>query len=218
MFTIIRIEPNGIGAHDYQTSNLSFSCPEGWAIVPDSIDMTDFHIYNGFVTLTIEDNTVTSYTPNTEACEAWKTVPIEQLRVNAQSRIDGCCSAAIASGVTVNKLHYTLTALAQHDLSVMVAQAKAGTASFLYHADGEAMRVYTADEITAIAAAATEWFSINTAYYDLLKAWVTRETDVDKLGAIKYGSKLPDDLMTQLTDLCKSVGIDATKYAALFTA
>jgi hypothetical protein len=33
---------------------------------------------------------------------------------------------------------------------------------------------------------------------------------------LPYGSKLPDDLMQQLTDLCKSVGIDVTKYAALF--
>lgn len=142
----------------------------------------------------------------------------EQLRADKLAELNGCCSAAIASGVTVNKLHYTLTSVAQHDLSVMAAQAKAGTASFLYHADGEAMRVYTADEIIAIAAAATEWVTVNTTYYDLLKVWVARETDPDKLGAIKYGSKLPDDLMTQLADLCKSVGIDVTKYSGMFAA
>lgn len=142
----------------------------------------------------------------------------EQLRADKLAELNGCCSAAIASGVTVNKLHYMLTSVAQRDLSVMAAQAKAGTTSFLYHADGEAMRVYTANEITTIAAAATEWVTVNTAYYDLLKAWVARETDADKLGTIKYGSKLPDDLMTQLADLCKSVGIDVTKYAAMFSA
>ena len=51
----------------------------------------------------------------------------------------------------------------------------------------------------------------------LLKAWVARETDSNKLAAIDYGCKLPDDLMTQLTSLCKSVGIDVTKYAVALT-
>ena len=215
---IIRMTPNESGAYSAPQTWQSGQPPEGYAIISDSLDMTDFHTYNGFVALTLEDNTVTAITPNIDAWNAWKTVPVEQLRATTQSRIDGCCSAAIASGVTVNKLHYTLTSVAQHDLSVMAAQAKAGTTSFLYHADGEAMRVYTGDEITAIAAAATEWVTVNTAYYDLLKAWVARETDTDKLGTIKYGSKLPDDLMTQLADLCKSVGIDVTKYAAMFSA
>lgn len=158
------------------------------------------------------------YYDGAEIGKAYSPPPdMDKLRAAVLSRIDGCCSAAIASGVTVNKLHYTLTSVAQHDLSVMAAQAKAGTASFLYHADGEAMRVYTADEITVIAAAATEWVTVNTTYYDLLKEWMARETDPDKLGTIKYGSKLPDDLMTQLADLCKSVGIDITKYAAALT-
>lgn len=184
--------------------------------------LTDGIISNIIV---IDDNTFAAdigALPYYDGAEIGKTYApppdMDKLRATAQSRIDGCCSAAIASGVTVNKLHYTLTSLAQHDLSVMAAQAKAGTTSFLYHADGEAMRVYTADEITAIAAAATEWVTVNTTYYDLLKVWVARETDADKLSGIKYGSKLPDDLMQQLADLCKSVGIDVTKYAAMFSA
>ncbi len=208
---IIEIETLSNGAHRNQSE--ASICPDGWAKLPDDMKTPNFPF--GSIETEMLDGimTVTKWT----ATETPKPT-VEDIRAAAQSRIDGCCSAAIASGVTVNKLHYTLTALAQHDLSVMAAQAKEGTTSFLYHADGEGMRVYTADEITAIAAAATEWVTVNTAYYDLLKSWVTRETDVDKLGTIKYGSKLPDDLMQQLTGLCKSVGIDVSKYAALFTA
>ena len=46
--------------------------PDGYAIVPDELDLTDFYSYNGFVILTIKDNTLISYVPNLEAWEAWK--------------------------------------------------------------------------------------------------------------------------------------------------
>ena len=46
--------------------------PNGYAIVPDEIDLTDFYAYNGFVTLTIENNILTSYIPNVEAWEYWR--------------------------------------------------------------------------------------------------------------------------------------------------
>ena len=68
--------------------------PEGYAIVPDTVDLTEFYAFNGFVTLTIEQtvvglyptvnedgeevnepiyaDTMTAYTPNVEAWEVWK--------------------------------------------------------------------------------------------------------------------------------------------------
>ena len=69
---IIRKELNEIGAcSNVQTWSKPVP-PEGCAIVPDTLDMTEFYAYNGFVTLIIEDDTVTAYTPNVEAWEAWK--------------------------------------------------------------------------------------------------------------------------------------------------
>ena len=68
---IIQKQPNPSGAYPApQTWN--GKPPVGCAIIPDTVDMTNFYAYNGFVILAIEGDTVTGYTPNTEAWEKWK--------------------------------------------------------------------------------------------------------------------------------------------------
>ena len=63
----IRPTPNAGGAYPSPQS----SAAHGLVQFPDAfLDM--FLAYNGFVTLTIEDNIVTAIEPNTEAWEAWK--------------------------------------------------------------------------------------------------------------------------------------------------
>ena len=69
---IIRKEANQSGVHPAQQSWDSNTPPNGYAIIPDTVDMADFYAYNGFVVLTIEGDTVTGYTPNVEAWENWK--------------------------------------------------------------------------------------------------------------------------------------------------
>ena len=67
---IIQKQPNPCGAYPApQTWNFG-AIPETHAVI--DLDMTEFYEYNGFVTLTIEGDTVTDYTPNVDAWEAWK--------------------------------------------------------------------------------------------------------------------------------------------------
>ena len=68
---IIQKQPNPSGAYPAPQSWSGNKPPVGYAIVPDAVDMTDFYNYNGFVTLTIEGDTVTTYEPNVDAWEAW---------------------------------------------------------------------------------------------------------------------------------------------------
>ena len=69
---IIRIIPNESGSYStIQTWNKNVP-PVGFAVVPDTLDTTMFYEYNGFVTLTVEDNVVTGIIPNVEAWETWK--------------------------------------------------------------------------------------------------------------------------------------------------
>lgn len=97
---IIRKEPNPSGAFPSPQGWGGGAIPEGYAAIADTVDMADFYAYNGFVSLTIEPvecyrqvrrigteggevvvslvhetytvDTVTAYTPNVEAWEAWK--------------------------------------------------------------------------------------------------------------------------------------------------
>lgn len=69
---IIQRYPNPSGAYPAPQTWATPNIPTTHVQIADSVDMTDFYIYNGFVILTIEDNIVTAYTPNVEAWEEWK--------------------------------------------------------------------------------------------------------------------------------------------------
>lgn len=137
-------------------------------------------------------------------------------RSAATERISGKCSAAIASGVTVDGKHYTLSDRDQLSLNAAWAQINGGAATVPYAADGEALADYTAAQITAVGKAAYEWGIVCRTYYGLLYQWVARETDRDKLAGIQYGVKLPDDLMQALAATLSGAGIDVSKYSGMF--
>ena len=149
---------------------------------------------------------------------------IDELRVAALDRIDGCTSAAIYAGIDVTpsvtrgKHHYSFTETAQKDISHMMTNISVGTeTSFSYKADDEKLNKYSADEIKAISSALTYLGTVCTKYKEELVTWIGRETSSDILSTIKFGIKLPDDLMKDLTDYIVSLGIDPTPYSAMFT-
>jgi hypothetical protein len=69
---IIQIEPNLGGSYPAPQSWSGAELPEGYAKLPDDLDMSGFYAHNGFVTLEIEGGVVTGYTPDIAAWEAWK--------------------------------------------------------------------------------------------------------------------------------------------------
>lgn len=101
---IIQSYPDRIGAYPPIQSWDGSAPPAGYAEVPESLDLTEFYQYNGFVTLTVENGVVTAVTPNAEEWEAWKaaqlaTEPepvseVEQLRADVDF-------VAVMTGVTL---------------------------------------------------------------------------------------------------------------------
>jgi hypothetical protein len=140
---------------------------------------------------------------------------ISVARNAALRRIDGKCSAAIYSGVTVSGKRYSLTLVSQQNLKTAQDKITAGATSVIFAADGEEPTVHTAEQITAISNAAYEWGVVNTSYYAKLQKWIARETDTTILNAIDYGSALPDDLMSELATLLAGAGIDLAKYSTM---
>ena len=76
---IIKKEPLMSGAYpNMQTWDLD-APPYGYAIVPDELDIAVFYEYNGFVFLTIENDTVKEMKANIAAWERWKAaLPTEE--------------------------------------------------------------------------------------------------------------------------------------------
>lgn len=126
-------------------------------------------------------------------------ITLEQIKAEKIKSLSGSCSSSIISGVDVNGKHYGLSDRAQANIDRMSALAIKGQATFLYSADNENMSEFTADEINEIAQVKDAWVMANTAYYGQLKKWINRETDAEEIEAIQYGSKLPDDLINELT-------------------
>jgi hypothetical protein len=128
------------------------------------------------------------------------------------------CSGAIYQGVDIGTLHYNFTKTAQGDLEKIARNISSGQLTFLYRADNEIeQRTYTADVMKVIIKVQDEWISVNTLYYELLQKWINRETDETIINDIHYGSLLPDYLTQELVTKLASVGIDATKYANMFS-
>lgn len=209
---IIQKQPNLIGGYSFiqNCSSLPKNCYE---II---CDMSVFYEYNGFVNLIIKDERVIGFTPNLEAYNAYESTQfndIEQSKQNVLNRINGKCSTAIYSGITVNNKHYKLTPTAQSNLKTALDKIASGATSVIYSADNEEPTLHTAEQITAINNAAYEWGIVNTTYYGKLQKWIARETDITILNSIDYGVQLPNDLMQELNDLLQSVGTNISNYA-----
>lgn len=68
---IINHSKNPSGAYPAPNSWGAYDVPDGFAVIPDELDMSVFYAYKGFVDLTIEDGIVTAITPDQEAYDAW---------------------------------------------------------------------------------------------------------------------------------------------------
>jgi len=143
---------------------------------------------------------------------------LAQARAAALQRIEGKCSAAIYSGVTVDGKHYRLTENDQLALNAAIVLATSTGETVSYAADGESGTLMTSAQLSAIGKAGYDWGYVCRTYYAYLKRYIGAETDRDKLAAIHFGSSLPDAYMAALTKLLASAGIDITKYATALSA
>lgn len=94
---IIKREPFANGGYPPIQSWSGVTPPEGYASVPDTLDTAAYFAHNGFVTLTVEGNTVTAMEANTDAWEAWKATlpdPSEALAEEARAKRDALLAAS----------------------------------------------------------------------------------------------------------------------------
>ena len=142
---------------------------------------------------------------------------IEEIRADRLNKLDGMCSGAIYVGLDIGAKHYSFTQLAQDSIKGLMQEIQQGATVVPYKADGEGFTPHTAEQMTTIAKAMSEWIKVNTHYYDLLKQWVERETNEAVISTIRYGSALPADLMQTLGTQLAQYSIDIRKYVAMLT-
>lgn len=210
----VRSTPNASGAYPAPRS-IPF---------PGCLSLTDGQAetlvqYNGFVTITqepdpeIETSTVT-VTPNLEAWEAWKAAqpdPLEELRAAKEDALSAACNAAIMAGMDVETSrgteHFELTEVDQINLSTALGAVDAGASGHPYHSTRSLCRMFSADEIRAVSAAAVAHVLYHRTLCNHLLTWARRAETAEELEGIAYTAEgLPEDLAANMAQVLAAAG------------
>lgn len=96
--------------------------------------------------------------------------------------------------------HFSLTMQDQSNLMSCQIQILSGAPEVPYHADGEGMIMYSADDMTRVIRAADEHKTYNLAYYNSAKRWVGALRKISNIKAVEYGSEIPKKYRTTLLE------------------
>ena len=207
---IIRIETNEIGFRPAIQNWDENTPPVGYAVVPDTIDISIFNDSRGFVDIVVEDGIVTAIAVNKEAYEAYlATLPQpdpEDIKRQRSKEIKAACAAAIIKGFDADvlgrgSLHYTLTEIQQRDLQTQYAAIQAGATSALWHdASRVTHEVYTAAQFTALFQAGYAHIIGCKIRSDWLEQLAHDLADAGKIveaAAVGWDTTLPESYQTQ---------------------
>ena len=210
----VRSTPNASGAYPAPRSTP----------FPGCLSLTDGQAetlvqYNGFVSIVqepdpeIETSTVT-VTPDLEAWEAWKAAqpdPMDGLRAAKEAELSAACNAAIEAGMDVETSrgteHFELTEVDQINLSTALGAVDAGASGHPYHSTRSLCRMFSADEIRAVSAAAVAHVLYHRTLCNHLLTWARRAETAEELEGIAYTAEgLPEDLAANMAQVLAAAG------------
>jgi hypothetical protein len=131
----------------------------------------------------------------------------EFLREERLAEFQKTCQDAIYEGVEVETSEgmkkFSLTLSDQINLIGLRNLLDKGSSAILYHAVGEAIRLWSADDVQKILQEADRHIAYHRVYFSLLREWIRRMSYPEFLG-IDYGDPLPDDLTKSMAEILKS--------------
>ena len=141
---------------------------------------------------------------------------LPSLREAKHAEISAASEAAIYAGMDVETTqgieHFSLTEKDQINLTTAKNEVDKGAAFYPYHTDDTLCRIFTAEEINAIAQASIAHKIYHTTYCNHLFEWI-RRADVAELAGITYGAALPDDLAAHMQEILTQAGAVAETEA-----
>lgn len=128
---------------------------------------------------------------------------LKQSKINEMSHI---CRQVIESGFDLELRgeikHFSLNT--QDQLNLMSLGIMAQSQSLIpYHADGEEVLFYDAEEINEIVDTANAFKIYHTTYYNSLKNYINSLETIEEIAAIEYGIDIPEEYQT---DVLKALG------------
>ena len=68
-----------------------------------------------------------------------------------------------------------------------------GSKTLPYHADGEECQFFSVEDMTKIITTAKEYKTYHITYFNSLKLYILSLDDINVIGNIKYGDKIPNE-------------------------
>jgi len=131
----------------------------------------------------------------------------EFLREERLAEFQKACQDAIYKGIEVETSEgmkkFSLTLQDQINLIVVRNLLDKGSSVIPYHADGEAIRLWSHDDVQKILQEADRHIAYHRVYFSLLREWIRRMSYPEFLG-IDYGVPLPDDLAKSMIGILAS--------------
>lgn len=132
--------------------------------------------------------------------------PLDEIRADKLKELSTSCNAAITAGMDVETTqgveHFSLQETDQINLTTALSAIQNGSTGYLYHADGQLCRLFSAKEIQDIAEASIKHKLYHTTLCNYLMAWVRRIEDKKELANVKYSiENLPQDLKQNMIDI-----------------
>lgn len=132
---------------------------------------------------------------------------LETIRDSKIAELSAVCEETIVTGVDVTTSmgveHFSLEIVDQIEITNQYNKVVMGATEVLYHADGNGgnCRLFSAEEMTALANTALAHVTYHRTYFNELKALVNRSTTIEVVNGITYGQALPADLDAHLVSL-----------------
>ena len=128
-------------------------------------------------------------------------ITVEYVRAAKIKEMSAACRHIIEAGFDLElrgeSHHFSLDT--QDQLNLISLSAMAQTQSLIpYHADGEACIFYTNEEINEIVETATSFKIYHTTYYNALKGYINELDSVEAIGAIEYGTEIPEEYQSDV--------------------
>lgn len=159
------------------------------------------------------DTSVWTEAANEEEIAAWEAEhpdpnakTLEELRAGKETEISDACNTAIVAGMDVETSrgteHFALQETDQINLTTALSAVETGAAGYPYHADGQLCRMFTREEIEAIAKASIQHKLYHTTLCNHLLTWARRAETAEELDGITYSAdNLPEDLATNMVQV-----------------
>lgn len=206
---IIEISDLENGGHRNQTTSGASLVPDGWAIIPDGMEIPETF---PFVDVETDgEGIVTKLT----ALEIPVEVPdMEELKNQKVAIMSAVCNQVITYGVDVELTdgttkHFGLSLEDQVNLMNLQAMIASGAESVPYHADGEECLYYSAADFALIVQAATSWKLYQESYFNSMREYIRTMETAEEIEAVTYGIEIPVEYQTAVLKDLTGAGTSA---------